>query len=70
MKENLPEALAGEMARVAALVERYRDPELNGVGELAARMMEADLRAAQKAIRDWNIVDMIEAYQALKDYSD
>ena len=70
MKENLPEALAGEMVRVAALVERYRDPELNGVGELAARMMEVDLLAAQAAVRNGDAVDMIRAYQAFKDYSD
>ena len=49
MSESLGEALPKEQARVRALILQYRDPIMNGAGELSAMMMERSLKAADLA---------------------
>ena len=66
MSDTLGDALPKEQARVRALIIQYRDPGLGGAGEFAARMMEADLQSADKAVMSGDLVAMIQAYQALK----
>jgi hypothetical protein len=70
MNKSLAEALPEEMARVRELIVQYRDPELNGAGVFAARMMEISLQRAERAMINGNIVAMLEVYQDLKGYSD
>lgn len=67
--KSLGEALPKECARVRGLLVIYRDPELKGAGELAARMMEASLKAADKAMIEGDLVAMIRAYKDLQEYS-
>ena len=66
--ESLGEALPKEQARVRQLIVMYRDPMLGGSGEFAARMMEASLQAADKAVMSGDLVAMINAYKDLKEY--
>jgi hypothetical protein len=51
-------------------VQIYRDPDLNGAGEIAARMMEAALKAADQAVMNGDIAAMIRAYNDLKDFTE
>lgn len=68
MSESLGEALSKEQARVRKLILQYRDPMLNGSGNLAAMLMELSLKAADEAIICGDIVAMIQAYNDLKGY--
>lgn len=70
MSESLAEALPKEQARVRKLIVVYRDPLLNGAGELAARMMEMSLQAADRAIMSGDLLGMMQAYQDLKEYNE
>ena len=70
MNDSLGEALPKEQARVRELVQIYRDPDLNGAGEIAARMMEAALKAADQAVMNGDIAAMIRAYNDLKDFTE
>lgn len=65
---NLAEALPKEQERVRELILQYRDPILNGAGEIAARMMEASLQAADKAVMSGDVVSMLRCYEDLKGY--
>jgi hypothetical protein len=67
--ESLGEALPKEQARVRELILQYRDPILGGAGEIAARMMEASLRAADKATINGDVVEMICCYKDLQGYT-
>jgi len=66
--ESLAEALPKEQARVRELIVMYRDPALNGAGNLAAAMMEQSLAAADRAIVSGDVVSMIRCYEDLKGY--
>ena len=70
MNDSLGEALPKEQARVRALVLAYRDPDLRGAGEIAARMMEASLKSADEAVMSGDIAAMILAYNDLKDFTE
>ncbi|KGO32741.1 hypothetical protein JT06_18650 [Desulfobulbus sp. Tol-SR] len=67
--ESLAEALPKEQARIREIIVMYRDPALNGAGNLAAMMMEQSLAAADKAVMSGDVVAMIRAYEDLKGYS-
>lgn len=66
---SLAEALPLEIKRVKEIIEMYRDPVLNGVGELAAHLMEMDIQKAEEATLNWDTIKMIRAYNALKEYT-
>lgn len=66
--ESLAEALPKEQARVRELIVMYRDPALNGAGNLAAAMMEQSLAAADRAIMSGDVVSMIRCYEDLTGY--
>ena len=68
MGDSLGEALPQEQARVRDLIVQYRDPMLNGAGNFAAMMMEQDLQAADKAVMEGDVVEMIRVYQKLKEW--
>jgi len=65
---SLADALPKEQERVRRLILQYRDPTLKGAGELAARMMEISLQAADKAVMSGDLVAMIRCYEDLKSY--
>jgi len=67
---TLGDALPLECARVRKLITTYRDPILNGAGEIAARMMEASLQNADNAMVSGDVVAMMQAYEDLKGYSE
>lgn len=69
MTESLGEALPKEQARVRELIRQYRDPILGGAGEIAARMMEASLQAADKAVMSGDVVEMIRCHKDLQGYT-
>lgn len=70
MSETLGDALPAQMARVRRLIVLYREPFLEGAGEIAARMMEASLQAADRAVISGDVVQMIRVYEDLKGYKE
>lgn len=65
--ESIGTALPDEMARVRELITIYRS--IGPAGIPASMMMEASLRAADKASIEGDVVGMIRAYEDLKGYS-
>jgi hypothetical protein len=68
VSDTLVEALPKEQARVRALVLQYRDPLLNGAGNIAAMLMEQDLQIADKVVIEGDIVGMVSIYKKLKEW--
>ena len=66
--KTLGEVLPEEMARVRELIVMLRDPMLRGSGEIAARLMELDLQAADKAVMSGDVGAMIKAHETLKEW--
>jgi hypothetical protein len=62
--------MPAQQERVRELVKRYRDPLLNGAGEMAAQLMEASLRRAERATASGDVVEIVRAYAELKEWSD
>lgn len=54
------------LLRVREIVAMYRDPQLGGGGEVAARLMERDLEEAQQAMASGDVVRIVRAYAELK----
>ena len=67
MSETLGKALPKEMARVRDVV---MPPyiEIGPVGVFALTLMRADLDRAAKALSEGDVVEMMRAYEALKEY--
>ena len=66
---SLGEALPAEMARVRdKVMPAYSDPKIAGAGAFALAMMRRDLDLAAKAMIEGDIVAMLRAYEALKEY--
>ena len=68
--ETLGDALPKEQARVRKLILMYRDPLLNGAGNIAATLMEQSLRKADEAVMSGDVAAMILAYEDLKGYQE
>lgn len=68
--KTLGDALLLECARVRKLITQYRDPIMNGGGEIAALMMEQSLAVADYAMVSGDVIAMIRAYEDLKGYSE
>lgn len=66
---SLGEVYPKEQARLRMLIQRYRDPDLMGAGELAARLIENDLREADKAAMSGDLSAMIVAYKSMQSWS-
>lgn len=66
---SLGEELPKEQARVRELIKEYRDPILNGAGNLAAMMMEQALQRADRATISGDVVAMIQCYEELKGFT-
>lgn len=75
MIDTLAAALPREIARVSAKRERFRDmlkdhPELGLGMTFTIAIMQVDLDRAIKSCAQGDIVEMLAAHQALKDYGD
>lgn len=68
MSESLGEALPKEQARVRELIQQYRDPVLQGAGNIAAMLMERDLQEADRAVMSGDVGAMLVIYQKLKEW--
>ena len=64
MSKSLAEALPAEMARVRTVLGHYL--EIGPVGQFGASFIERDLQAADKAVMSGDVVEMLRAYEALK----
>jgi hypothetical protein len=67
MSENLMDGLFSEMNRVRELIKEYEHPALNGSGAFGAAFMKMDIKNAEQAIKDNDVIAMIQCYEALKD---
>lgn len=63
--ENLMDGLFYEMNRCRDLLNEYK--AIGPVGLFGHAMIAADLRAAENAIRENDVVKMLQAYNALKE---
>ncbi|KKM87512.1 hypothetical protein LCGC14_1268100 [marine sediment metagenome] len=63
--ETLGEALPKEQARVREIWGHYK--EIGQAGAFGAAMIEQDLRRADEAVMSGDLVEMILAYNTLKD---
>ena len=68
MPENLMDGLFSEMNRVREIIKEYESPYLKGAGMFAAAFMKADISFAEQAVRDMDVIKMIQAYEKLKTY--
>jgi hypothetical protein len=73
--DTLADALPREIARISAKRDRWRDmmrahPELGSGMGLTIAIMQAEIDRAVKAIASGDVIEMLNAHQALKDYSD
>lgn len=67
MAENLMDDLFSEMNRVREIIKEYEHPIMKGAGFLAASLMKIDIQRAEKAIRDNDVIQMLVAYEKLKE---
>jgi hypothetical protein len=75
MNMSLAEALPQEIARVSAKRDRWRDmmkehPSLAPGMSLTVAIMQVEIDQAVKACVSGDVLEMMAAYQSLKDYSD
>lgn len=66
---NLIEGLHSEMNRVREIIKEYEHPSLNGAGIIATTMMKADIKNAERAIAEGDIVQELFAYKKLQSYT-
>lgn len=66
--ETLADALPKEMARVRTVLGYYK--EIGSVGAIAARFIEADLHAADKAVMSGDVVQMLRSLETLRGISE
>lgn len=75
MADTLAEALPREIARISAKRELWLDLAKASPGmapgiSITTALMQAEINRAVKACASGDVVEMLAAYQALKDYSD
>lgn len=63
--ESLGEALPKELARVRKVLGYYK--EIGLAGAFGAAMIEAELRRADKAMIEGDVVEMIRCFKALQE---
>jgi hypothetical protein len=74
MSDSLADALPRQIARVSAKRDRWIEmkaefPELREM-ELTIAIMQAEINRGVMALASGDIVEMLHAHQALKDYDD
>jgi len=74
MTDILADALPREIARVSAKRDRWRDMmkehDMGPGMQFSINIMQAEIDRAVKALASGDVVEMLHAHQALKDYSD
>ena len=66
MTDTLADALPREQERVRELIPMYES--IGPAGAFAVAMIKASLRAADQAVMSGDVVQMIRAYNDLKEY--
>ena len=66
--QNLMDGLFSEMNRVRELIKEYEDPILKGAGVFAAAMMKKSITTAEHSIKTNDVIEMLYAYNDLKEY--
>lgn len=67
MAENLMDGLLSEMNRVREIIKEYESIPGNA-GMFAATLMKLDIVKAEKSISEGDVIKMMIAYEALKEY--
>jgi hypothetical protein len=65
---NLIEGLQQEIKRVQEMIKDYEDPILNHAGYFASGIMRGSIIKAEKAIAEMDTIEMLKAYNELKEY--
>jgi hypothetical protein len=65
--QNLMDGLFDEMNRVREIITEYKSIPKNA-GMMAASLMELSIKKAEKSIKDNDVIEMIRAYEDLKNY--
>lgn len=65
--DTLGDALPREIERVQEIIKEYESLP-HGAGLMAATMMKNDIKIANKAIMEGDIVQMISSYKDLKEW--
>ena len=63
--KNLMDGLFEEMNRVRDLIAEYKSLH-NGVGLIGAGLMTVNIKMAEQAIRNNDVIDMLVQYEKLK----
>lgn len=63
--KNLMDGLLEEMNRVRELIAEYKSLP-NGVGMIGAGLMAVNIRMAEKAISNNDVIEMVVQYEKLK----
>lgn len=62
------DGLLSEMNRVREIIKEYEMPELNGAGVFAATLMKNDIKSAENSLKENDVIKMLQAYEALKQW--
>jgi len=63
--ETLVNVLRKEIGRVKAIIKQYQEPTLNGAGDMAVALMEAEVEIAEEAILNNDNLQMDSSYKML-----
>ena len=69
MSENIIDGLRSEISRVNEIIVVYEHPDLNGAGGIAAYVMKGSISRAEKALSEFDTIQMILSYKALQEYT-
>lgn len=67
MSENLMDGLFSEMNRVREIVKEY-DSLPNNAGAFGSALMRLSIQNAENAIKDNDVIQMLVAYEKLKEH--
>ena len=67
MSENLMDGIFSEMNRVREIVKEY-DSLPNNAGAFASHFMKVDITKAENAIKENDVIKMLQSYSRLKEY--